>query len=304
MRLRRPCSTHITQILSSALPCLVILLSGISEQRKIQSQEETKNAKIGHSQFRRVAWPKMGISTQSTVSLSLATTINTRSCRSQTMARCAIGAPQSLLTPRISVCSALQRTLRIRLPQRPLSNHLSEERRTIANQSTHTLLTLPRETKSTSMLAQKISTSTCAIKEMREKLRTYSRTTMLQWRPCMCIPVRARVKNIKIWQTFCFQVRWIGQLSFGAPRQETAQLWHSRAHRSMSMTRNGVLHIPVYLRLVMLMASSIFGTLTTMWRFLWCESRLTSRAVHSIAYDGQEMVAGLPLETVKAKSLY
>ncbi len=70
------------------------------------------------------------------------------------------------------------------------------------------------------------------------------------------------------------------------------------------MTRNGVLHIPVYLRLVMLMASSIFGTLTTMWRFLWCESRLTSKAVHSIAYDGQEMVAGLPLETVKAKSLY
>ncbi len=178
MRLRRRCSIHTIQILSSALPCLAILSSGISEQRKIQSQVEIKNAKIGHSQFRRVAWPKMGINTQSTVSLSLATTISTRSCRFQTMARCAIGAPQSLLTPRISACSASQRTLRIHLPQRPLNNHLSEEQRTTANQSTHMLLTLPRVTKSTSMLAQKISISTCAIREMREKLRTYSKTTM------------------------------------------------------------------------------------------------------------------------------
>ena len=113
MRLRRQCSTHITLILSSAPPCLVILLSGISEQRKIQSQVQIRNAKIGHSQFRRVAWPKMVINTQSIVFLSLAMTTSTQSCRSQTMERCAIGAPQSLSTPRISACSALQKTLRI-----------------------------------------------------------------------------------------------------------------------------------------------------------------------------------------------
>ena len=169
MRLRRRCSTHITQILSSALPCLVILLSGISEQRKIQSQVETRNAKIGHSQSRKVAWPKMGINTQFTVSLLLATTISTQSCRSQMMVRCAIGAPQSLLTLRISACSALQRTLRIHLHQLPPNNHPSEEQRTTASRSTLTLLTSRKVTKSISMSALKISISTCAIKEMREK---------------------------------------------------------------------------------------------------------------------------------------
>ena len=71
----------------------------------------------------------------------------------------------------------------------------------------------------------------------------------------------------------------------------------------MSTMPSGVQLIRVCSLLATQMVSLTFGTSTAMWRRLPFASKSTSRAVPSIASDGLEMAAELPLETARVTFL-
>ena len=124
------------------------------------------------------------------------------------------------------------------------------------------------------MLVRK--TSTFTVVPYPETLRTQLwrawQATTLQSHLCMFIQVLARMTNIQIWPSLCFQAPWTGQSIFGTPTRRNLFLF-LKARKNTSTMFSGVQLILVYLLHAMQKVTSMFGTSIAIKKHQWFVSR-------------------------------